>query len=870
MFSGVMSLPIHQGPLFPSVEKTGKKFGRHLATIKYSLLLSPLFVSHVYKHKEAEEFSSGEDTVSATGLKMRLDSFVLDLHQRREEFNSEVKGLYKLVKTSGMRINETLLDLKSADMRAVSASITGTTTEAVSEASIAKLADFQDIAHRVDLSSFTIPDNDFNWIDVDDFVEIDWTLPSDSDPATKILPLAYAPRFTYRRQTDHQASATDEATDESTDEANITSPFGYEPTHDCVMTSQTDPRQVQMDLIQSRLDRLEQLHSEHSRTLGDYELRCIRETENQEHLQRRFRELRESDAVFVRRRDYLGKLIEDLRVRMEMGYRRSAPGSERSDKPSAMADTQHIHSSGNGHQDPNYEGHDGLIPTDHMGDFNNRFSIHNAQIKWNNSLRNIMLRYIHQVSQRRGFVYYTSRRAVKFILDIIEEQRSKNASVASTRQKPHYEDPGSPQSADDNDIDVQDRINQLLDDGKQFVNADDPEGADGSRQTNITEDAGENVAQEFAAQNTYHLRLIAPQIQLQSEKNTKAAVLVTARGMRLKVLSIMDKDRMSDDVSGLVQRRYSLEMDNMQFFVTNRQTFSPEHLHLYSGNAYGSSSTTLWPPWAPIEVLFDLDVATEAFTRVVQRTSASARYDQYNKLRLKYSDTVAEKKPEKPQDTEEDDVHMDRLWIDFPHLRAICDSNQYYAMYVIVKDLLMWSEPLEKTRNERLEKIMLASDFSDLRGAPEMVIMLQERIRQLEEIKTHFHVNEKYLDKRGWQDRIAMEQDLTSCEDELFFIMKAITTSQRKRDDRLEDSQVNGLLKWYLSATEVVWHLTQGLEQSLVEFQLGDTSYERTDYSDGSNHNQIEIKRIQGLNLLPQSLYPEIIAPYYEGSIGLC
>jgi hypothetical protein len=34
----------------------------------------------------------------------------------------------------------------------------------------------------------------------------------------------------------------------------------------------------------------------------------------------------------------------------------------------------------------------------------------------------------------------------------------------------------------------------------------------------------------------------------------------------------------------------------------------------------------------------------------------------------------------------------------------------------------------------------------------------------------------KFLDKQGWEDRLALERDLSLCEDELFFMMKAITT----------------------------------------------------------------------------------------------
>lgn len=181
-------------------------------------------------------------------------------------------------------------------------------------------------------------------------------------------------------------------------------------------------------------------------------------------------------------------------------------------------------------------------------------------------------------------------------------------------------------------------------------------------------------------------------------------------------------------------------------------------------------------------------------------------------------------------------------------------------------DLLLYSEPLEKTRTERLEKIMLASDFSDLTGAPDLVIGLQERIRQLEEIKTVFQINEKYLDKQGWADRIEVEKDLAVFEDELFFVMKAITTAQRKEGDRAQTRQSTGLLRYWISASEIVWHLLREGEESLAEFQLKNALYDRTDNNDGSNLNSMEIEQVMGLNLLPNALYPKMISPYIENN----
>ncbi|CAF9934711.1 MAG: hypothetical protein ALECFALPRED_006070 [Alectoria fallacina] len=849
MFSGVMALPIRQGKLFPGTEKTSKKFGRHLATIKYNLLLSPLFIAHIYKHKDVEDYS--ESLVSATGLKLRLDSFMLDLHQRREEFAAQGKGKAKQMKATGMRINQAQLDFISADIRAVSASIAGTTADDLKRATPEDLAAYQQSSASADISRFTIPDNDFSWIDMDDFVEVDWILPAETNPETKILPLAFAPRFTYFRQTDTQ-------TFKSADGGSA-SPFGDEPTHFCVMSQDNDPRKVQCQLIEERLVQLDEQLEMHERTLGEQELRVVRDSYRDSSLKERYEMLSDQGRKLKGKKSFLQQMLARLNRAIDEG------------RPwiSAAGDTAGLELAGEGSEDEAATEAEGLEAAPHSGpinNFNNRFIIHNAQLKWNNSLRNIILRYVHQVSQRRGFIYYMSQKAVKFIVDIVKEQHKNN------RKHTHPSDSDSTNSeafaaasTEEEKSDgssVEDLIQDLLSDSKRTVDADDPKHTADPQMSN-TDNLGKDISEEYTPQNSYHVRLIAPQIQLQSEKNPKSVLLVTAKSMQLKVVQIMDKDRIADDVSGLVQRRFSIDMDSVQFFVTTQKVLS-QFLHIYSGNRYGTPKGSAWPPWVAFEINFDFEYDPFGWSRVVQKTSASLRYDKYNTLRLKYNDEVSSGKKGQKNKPETMESRIDHLWVDFPHIRAICDSVEYFTMYVIVFDLLLYNEPLEKVRSEKLERIMLASDFSDLSGAPKMVSSLQARIRQLEEIKTQFQINAKYLDKQGWEDRMAIEHDIASCEDELFFTMKAITTSQRKYDDRTQASQTTGLLRWYLSASEIVWHLMREKDVPLMEIQLNKAAYDRTDNSDGSNHNSMQIERIHGLNLLPDALYPEMLGPYLE------
>ncbi|KAJ5611794.1 hypothetical protein N7528_008899 [Penicillium herquei] len=854
LFSGVMSLPVRQGALFPGVTKTSKKFNRHLATVKYKILLAPLFVAHIYKHKDREDYS--EDAVTATGLKVRLDSLKLDVHQRREQVRTQARGRSKQTKTSAMRIHQALIDLQSADFRAVSATIEGTSAEDIEKTKDDIISTFQQPVASVDLSRFTIPDQNLDWIDMDDFVEPDWILPQESNPRTQILPLAFTPRFTYFRQTDH-GEIDPEETGYST--------FGHEPTHECVMSETNDPRRVQIELIKDRLATVDAQIRNYDRTIGEQELKMMKEVDHDADLKAQHETyLRQAESL-TRRRKFLTSTLnrlEKLLARDERTPNRNNLGVNAA--PSVNSSRTGIDADSTA--DGRASGIDGIYSSandEFSSDFNNRFMIHNVQLKWNNSLRNIILRYSHQVSQRRGFVYYMSRRAVKFILDIVDEQnknKKKNPKMsrATTRD-------GNDVDIEVDDENVEDRIEQLLNDAKRYVNAEDTEPSESNTQSpsqspSDSDNSSENIAPEFTPQNSYYLRLIAPQIQLLSEKNRKSVLLVAAKGMELKVVSIMDKERVSDDVSGLVQRRFSLEMDGAQFFVATQKNLMA-NLQFYAGNKYGNAPGSAWPPWLTLEAMFDFELNPFGFSRIVQRTSASLRYDKYNNLRLKYNEEVG-KGHHDGAHPNHDEARIDQISVDFPHFRAICDSAEYYSMYIIVLDLMLYSEPLEKVRNERLEKIMLTSDFSDLRGAPEAVFKLQSRIRQLEEIKEYFQINAKYLDKHGWEDRLALEHDLSQCEDELFFMMKAITTSQRRAEP--SSSGTNGLLRWSISASEVVWHLMKEASAPLVEFQLRNATYERTDNSDGSNHNLLAVERLIGLNLLPDAIYPQIIAPYTD------
>jgi RNA pol II promoter Fmp27 protein domain len=228
LFSGVMSIPLRSGALFPSNERPPKKFNRHLATLKYQLDLSPLFLAHTYRHKDSTDYTNSTSTVS--GIKARLERLSFDVHQRKEEKVIILKELQTKRRAMHMAINKARIDFESADVRAVTA-----TFQECSPSELHLLSrnrkmreDDEQWGHKtIEL----VNDNDMDWIDRDDFVEVDVLL-SKTEPSGRISPLAYGSRFTYYRSTDEVAETS---MDKSGARDSISFQFGSEDSHHCLI-----------------------------------------------------------------------------------------------------------------------------------------------------------------------------------------------------------------------------------------------------------------------------------------------------------------------------------------------------------------------------------------------------------------------------------------------------------------------------------------------------------------------------------------------------------------------------------------------------------------------------------------------------------
>lgn len=221
LFDRFLSIPIRQGKQFMNTRPPSKKFGKHLATLKYRLSVSQLFISHVYMDESRECWTNG--ATKFVGIKALVDTFEADMHQREQEaiVPGILPGTTKKIRHKPFYAAE--VKLAGLQLRGISAMFSEP---------LRRLIDVGESRNDLKDEFPAISDSEIpprQWLDMDDFVETDWRAP-DCKPLLRMPQVASCPRFTYfRRSSGHHQSGTDHQTTLES------SRFGNEDTHACLM-----------------------------------------------------------------------------------------------------------------------------------------------------------------------------------------------------------------------------------------------------------------------------------------------------------------------------------------------------------------------------------------------------------------------------------------------------------------------------------------------------------------------------------------------------------------------------------------------------------------------------------------------------------
>jgi hypothetical protein len=382
LFNGPLSLPVGQGKLFPDARPPSPKFGKHLATIKYRIIVEKLFIAHVYNHDTVESWRSGETHM--VGIKLAVSKFQADMHQRDED-SITVTPTGKTTVTHRKAFHSTEVVIRGLDLRSMYAVFSDPEKLHIQlpKESLGGVKKPWGNAERLERS--------LEWYSNDDWTEVDIAPPAEG--AIYWAEVAKCPMFTYFKPLHEDGAQPSTDTNEK-----IISRFGGEQTHDCVIgkepcectaslpsitpiTRSTAITQYQITLAQQRLEELKGLLQQWSsgEPLGDVKTRTL-----------------------DRQASHLSSYIMHLKNVETKGHSRSSDGG------------------------------DYIMPAEEVSsqdwqEFSNVYQIHSPSIHLTNVTRNvrwarpiwheqslihlqIMIQYYYASRSRRGFEYHMTNR----------------------------------------------------------------------------------------------------------------------------------------------------------------------------------------------------------------------------------------------------------------------------------------------------------------------------------------------------------------------------------------------------------------------------------------------------------------------------
>lgn len=194
------------------------------------------------------------------------------------------------------------------------------------------------------------------------------------------------------------------------------------------------------------------------------------------------------------------------------------------------------------------------------------------------------------------------------------------------------------------------------------------------------------------------------------------------------------------------------------------------------------------------------------------------------------------------------------------------NPDHFAAIYNVVTDLLLYSDPLQKSRNKKLEELVFTHDFSNLRGVANTVSSLQHRIRSLVDLSQQFQVHLDELDDDGRLELFATRAEFVKLSNELNLVVQSIARAQNFNGGATAAGSKTAGVQFEARAAELVWHMHDKDDQPFAKFSVRGVEFSWISKQDSSVSNRLVIKDLRALNSSPEQVFAEIIAKHEHDS----
>lgn len=749
LFSGNMQLPIRKGKMFGELKKS-TKFSQHLVSNRFRFNFKSLFISHIYRD---DTISPEEGVVESHGLRGKMDDFLVDLKQRKEDRIAVHKELSRNRTIKKMQFYIADLHLNGIDLRIISARFEQNVYNPSSKSSAKD-------------SKYRIFDNDRQWFDMEDYEETYLASILNYKRHVDIKPILYAQRFSYLRDTEPDARFKDIDL--------------FDRSHNEALRLQKDVFNSEKKLV---LDRIGQLKD-----------------------QVRINELKglSTSKLFKR----INILHEDLKT---------------IDHDSSLFFNRERR----------------MLTSNFNAKFHNKFVLIRMLLKWNTHNRNLLLKYLHFVQLKSFLRKYLSYESISALEELIDKNGNildpdNMSQISNSLKKIKLEKLSQRQNKKYNSQDRLKNFDEIL--------------ADVDETQDITED--------------YLIDITSPQIQLQSEEAPESTIIVATPRIDCKILSVYEKtsNRLLLDIDEL-ENRYGILVNDANVLVFSKSQVENTNNFIFDKHCYGS--TTSWPPWLGVEICKDGTLAGRD-NLLIENASVMITYDQLRSLGTNISRLDDGRSEFTHASSYYDSIPhsservSQRLQVDIPKVVISSTASQYFTLYFIITNLLMYTEPSNKLLNEKLEKLKFSIDFQDLASLQNRIKQLHDYYRVMEFMSMNYSFRQDNLDNESLNLYLLLSTQQNDVMNEIYLLMHALLTGNTHDADSSKQPKA----EWNINADEIILHMLEDDRTPILDIAMAHGEFRRVVNEDGSNVNKIDISMMQGFNLIPSATYPSFLEPF--------
>lgn len=444
------------------------------------------------------------------------------------------------------------------------------------------------------------------------------------------------------------------------------------------------------------------------------------------------------------------------------------------------------------------DSHECAIDLDNFPDlkFNHIFDIESLRFKWYRHVRNLVLDYISEVAFRDAYTYSKSYGSRKLIR---ERMNDKTA---------------------DEDIIAADGLDTTVDNAHQeFKISDDPMKDLDNILHKITEKYKGLVAVDDMV-----IRLVDIQIQLMSNIDDENIILLHTPKNDIEIIRLNDKNLMKAVDQKPLAKRFGTVFNSANLYVISKSDFEGVELEIKS--CYGSA--TSWP-------IFLTEESSKVLTAKNQIFSDICIMFFFEKVNATFVG-----------------ARRDMLHLIIPSLKIKFTSLSYRTFFELTQKLLLYSAPAKKEFAETTEALLNSMD--DQR-ANHLFEELENSIEQLDVLTFIQQSNDvvKVLDEKGAEVDGILSHKIGGVMTDIFLMVKSLIlrTVVTDKNDKCK-------LEWYIAAQDLQVEFVDDTH-NFLSFAIQNGSFTRLEAMDGSNSNEITIKKVDIFNDDVDILFPNLL-----------